>query len=121
MRVRVECALANAGSGRDFFCRAPESGIGGYTLKRHLRQRSAVEPEIGHMKNDGLLGRNFLKGMKGDAINAILCGVGHNLRKILARLRALLYLLPSSLRRFLQALLVYQEANSLSQQASQAA
>ncbi len=61
----------------------------GYTLKRHLRRRSAVEPEIGHMKADGLLGRNFLKGMKGDAINAVLCGAGHNLRKILARTRPL--------------------------------
>lgn len=57
----------------------------GYTLKRHLRRRAAVEPEIGHMKKEGLLGRNFLKGMKGDAMNAVLCGVGHNLRKILAR------------------------------------
>ncbi len=63
----------------------------GYTLKRHLRRRSAVEPEIGHMKNDGLLGRNFLKGMQGDAMNAFLCGAGHNLRKILARLRSGLY------------------------------
>ncbi len=61
----------------------------GYTLKRHLRRRSAVEPEIGHMKADGLLGRNFLKGMQGDAINAVLCGAGHNLRKILARIRLL--------------------------------
>jgi hypothetical protein len=41
------------------------------------------------MKNDGRLGRNFLKGSEGDAINAILCGAGHNLRKIL-RLLALL-------------------------------
>ena len=41
------------------------------------------------MKADGLLGRNFLKGMQGDVINAILCGAGHNMRKILARLRAL--------------------------------
>ena len=63
----------------------------GYTLKRHLRRRSAVEPEIGHMKNDGLLGRNFLKGMAGDAMNAILCGAGHNLRKILAKVRSGLY------------------------------
>jgi len=63
----------------------------GYTLKRHLRRRSAVEPEIGHMKNDGLLGRNFLKGMKGDAMNAFLCGAGHNLRKILAKVRLGLY------------------------------
>ncbi len=61
----------------------------GTTLKRHLRRRSAVEPEIGHLKDDGLLGRNFLKGMIGDAQNALLCGAGHNLRKILARLRLL--------------------------------
>jgi IS5 family transposase len=58
-------------------------------LKRDLRRRAAIEPEIGHMKSDGLLGRNFLKGMEGDAMNAILCGVGHNLRKILARIRLL--------------------------------
>jgi len=63
----------------------------GYTLKRHLRRRSAVEPEIGHMKNDGMLGRNFLKGMRGDAMNAFLCGAGHNLRKILAKVRLGLY------------------------------
>jgi IS5 family transposase len=63
----------------------------GYTLKRHLRRRSAVEPEIGHMKNEGLLGRNFLKGMQGDAMNAFLCGAGHNLRKILAKVRLGLY------------------------------
>ena len=70
----------------------------GYALKRHLRRRAAIEPEIGHMKGDGLLGRNFLKGMEGDAINALLCGVGHNLRKILARLRALLCLLGETVR-----------------------
>lgn len=70
----------------------------GYALKRHFRRRAAIEPEIGHMKGDGLLGRNFLKGMEGDAINALLCGVGHNLRKILARLRALLCMLGETAR-----------------------
>jgi IS5 family transposase len=63
----------------------------GLTQKRHLRRRAAVEPEIGHLKADGLLGRNFLKGMEGDAMNALLCGAGHNLRKILAKLRLWLY------------------------------
>ncbi|MBP1625937.1 MAG: family transposase [Holophagaceae bacterium] len=77
----------------------------GYTLKRHLWRRSAIEPEIGHMKADGLLGRNFLKGMQGDAINAILCGAGHNLRKILARLRALLYPFEGGFRKALEAIL----------------
>ena len=31
-------------------------------IKKKLKRRSAVEPVIGHMKNDGVLGRNFLKG-----------------------------------------------------------
>ena len=93
----------------------------GYTLKRHLRRRAAVEPEIGHMKSDGLLGRNFLKGIQGDAINAILCGAGHNMRKILARLRVLLYLLNSQAWKVLRALLAHLEDQTLSQQAPKAA
>jgi IS5 family transposase len=93
----------------------------GYALKRHLRRRSAIEPEIGHMKGDGLLGRNFLKGMQGDAINAILCGAGHNLRKILARLRALLCLLPEELRKALQAVLAQMEVFARAERPSVAA
>ena len=58
-------------------------------LKRLLKRRQVVEPVIGHMKSDGLLGRNWLKGEIGDALHAVMCGAGHNLRLILARLRAL--------------------------------
>lgn len=60
------------------------------TIKSELRRRSAIEPVIGHMKNDGHLGRNYLKGRYGDAANAILIAVGHNFRVILAWLRILL-------------------------------
>jgi transposase, IS5 family len=42
------------------------------------------------MKSDGHLGRRHLKGREGDAINVILTAVGHNLRRVLAWLRALL-------------------------------
>ncbi|MGF6673802.1 hypothetical protein OKW44_001654 [Paraburkholderia sp. WSM4174] len=35
------------------------------------------------MKKDGRLDRNWLKGALGDAIHAVLCGAGHNLRMIL--------------------------------------
>jgi len=59
-------------------------------LKRLLRRRQVVEPMIGHMKADGLLARNWLRGEIGDAIHAVLCGAGHNLRMILAYLRVLL-------------------------------
>ncbi|MES2356329.1 MAG: transposase [Pseudomonadota bacterium] len=56
------------------------------TIKKKLKRRNAVEPVIGHMKSDGRLARNFLKGADGDAMNALLCSAGHNLRKILRRL-----------------------------------
>ena len=60
------------------------------TIKRELRRRSAIEPIIGHAKSDGLLERNRLAGTRGDAINAILVGAGHNIRLLLAWLRRLL-------------------------------
>ncbi len=60
------------------------------TIRRELRRRAAIEPVIGHMKTDGHLGRNFLRGVVGDAINAILAGVGHNLRLLRRWLLALL-------------------------------
>jgi IS5 family transposase len=61
------------------------------TIRKELRRRSAVEPVIGHMKEDGKLGRNWLKGSIGDKINALLCGAGHNMRIILRKLRELLH------------------------------
>lgn len=57
--------------------------------KQTLKRRNAIEPIIGHMKTDGLLGRNYLLGEMGDAINAVLCGAGQNLRMILKKLRLL--------------------------------
>lgn len=65
-------------------------------LRKLLRRRSAIEPEIGHMKSDGRLARCALKGTIGDALYAVLCGCGHNIRKILAYLRALLLALLAS-------------------------
>jgi transposase, IS5 family len=66
-------------------------------LSKLLRRRSAIEPEIGHMKSDGRLDRCPLRGRLGDALFAVLCGCGHNIRKILAHLRALLAALLASL------------------------
>src|SRR5512143_3617510 len=66
---------------------------------RELRCRSAIEAVIGHMKNDGHLGRCYLKGRDGDAANAILTAVGYNLRLVLAWLRILLRLILTALLR----------------------
>jgi len=57
-------------------------------LQAMIRRRSAIEPTIGHMKSDGKLDRNWLKGALGDALNAVLCGAGHNIRLIINKLRA---------------------------------
>jgi transposase, IS5 family len=53
------------------------------TLRRLLRRRSAIEPAIGHLKQDHRMKRNYLQGKDGDCINALLVGSGFNLRKLL--------------------------------------
>lgn len=60
-------------------------------IRKELRRRAAIEAVIGHLKTDGHLGRNFLKGRHGDQANAVLTAVGHNLRLVLRWLRAFLY------------------------------
>ncbi len=57
-------------------------------LKKHLKRRSAIEPHIGHMKSEGKLRRNYLKGTIGDTLNALLCAIGHNLRMIWRKVRS---------------------------------
>lgn len=66
-----------------------------FYFKKLLRRRSAIEPHIGHMKSDGKLGRNYLKGILGDCLNAILCGVGHNVRLIINHFKRTLKALPT--------------------------
>lgn len=60
------------------------------TIKRELKRRSAVEPVIGHMKNEHRMDRNHLAGSQGDAINAVLAAVGYNFARLRAWLKALL-------------------------------
>ena len=57
-------------------------------VKHDLRRRSAVEPVIGHAKNEHRMGRNYLKGSHGDAANAVLAAAGYNFRRLLAWLAA---------------------------------
>ncbi|MBC7142974.1 MAG: hypothetical protein H5U18_12620, partial [Rhodobacteraceae bacterium] len=51
------------------------------------------------------LSRCPLKGTIGDAVFAVLCGCGHNLRKILAHLRALLTVFISTFAVIMNALI----------------
>lgn len=51
--------------------------------QRWLKRRQAVEPAIGHLKSDHRLDRCWLKGALGDALHAISCAAGYNLRWLL--------------------------------------
>lgn len=71
------------------------------TIKRALRRRAAVEPVIGHLKQDHRMGRNFLAFTEGDANNAMLAGYNFSLllnwlRLLFAFFLALLATAPAS-------------------------
>ena len=72
-------------------------GIVSPTVRREMRRRNAIEPVIGHLKSDGLLERNHLRGASGDAINVVLAAAGHNLRLLLAWLRCLCVLIVAAI------------------------
>jgi IS5 family transposase len=52
-------------------------------LWRWMKRRAAVEPSIGHLKMEHRLERNRLKGVAGDALNAILSAAAMNFHKLL--------------------------------------
>ncbi len=57
-----------------------------------IKRRAAIEPLIGHTKEDHRMDRNFLAHREGDAINAVLAAAGCNFRRLLAWLALLLRL-----------------------------
>jgi transposase, IS5 family len=61
-------------------------------IKREMRRRSAIEPVIGHLKNEHRMDRNYLAGRHGDASNAIPAAVGYNFRRLIRWLRLLFFL-----------------------------
>ncbi|CAE6872681.1 hypothetical protein R75465_08389 [Paraburkholderia aspalathi] len=53
------------------------------TQRRWVKRRQAIEPVIGHVKHDHGMRRCGLKGQTGDALHAVLCAAGYNLRWLL--------------------------------------
>jgi IS5 family transposase len=52
-------------------------------LRNGFKRRAAIEPKIGHLKQDHRLGRNFYKGIKGDNINVMLAAAGMNFKRMI--------------------------------------
>ena len=48
--------------------------------RRWLKRRQAIEPAIGHTKSDHRMDRCWLKGAIGDALHALSCAAGYNIR-----------------------------------------
>jgi IS5 family transposase len=71
-------------------------------IKREMKRRAAVEPVIGHTKEEHRLGRNYLAGRHGDANNAVLAAAGYNFRRLIRWL-------SDSLRLFLAILFLSAE------------
>src|SRR5229473_7770963 len=61
-------------------------------IKREMKRRAAVEPVIGHLKDDHRMDRNYLAHRHGDFNNAVLAAAGYNFRRLIRWLRILLRL-----------------------------
>jgi transposase, IS5 family len=48
-----------------------------------MRRRAAIEPVVGHLKDDHRMRRNHLKGRHGDCINAVIAATGYNFSLLL--------------------------------------
>ena len=52
-------------------------------LKNGFKRRAAIEPRIGHLKQDHRLSRNYYKGIKGDNINVMLAAAAMNFKRMI--------------------------------------
>ena len=63
-----------------------------YTRKKKHKlfcKRAGIEPTIGHLKSDFRLGRNFYKGVFGDAVNVLLAAAAYNFKRAMRLLLVL--------------------------------
>ena len=60
----------------------PDANISTTQRNKHKR-RAAIEPIIGHLKNDYRLCRNYLKGSMGDQINLLLSAAAWNFKRVI--------------------------------------
>lgn len=88
---------------REFQCGWPceASAYEKRKARNRFRRRAAIEPRIGHLKSDFRLGRNFLKGQLGDAINLLLAAAASNLS---LWMRQVLFALYSEIRKLAENL-----------------
>lgn len=60
-------------------------------------KRAGIEATIGHLKSDYRLGRNFYKGVFGDAINVMLAAAAYNFKRAMRLLLSLIHKISDTL------------------------
>ena len=71
MYLRNQIAVIRSRKDISFFCK-----------------RAGMEPATGHLKSDHRLGRNFYKGVVGDAVNVLPTAAAHDFRRAMKTLGA---------------------------------
>ena len=71
----------------------PDKNISRFKRKGHSR-RAAIEPVIGHLKQNYGMARNYLKGVAGDSMNVMLAAAAMNFKRVmnLWRTEAIIFL-----------------------------
>jgi IS5 family transposase len=52
-------------------------------MRKGFRRRAAIEPKIGHLKQDHRLSRNYYSGIFGDNINVMMAAAGMNFKRMM--------------------------------------
>ena len=69
--------------------------------RKWYNRRSVIEADIGHLKGEHRLDRNYLKGKEGDLLNVVFSSCGYNLRMICRRIASIFFVLHGSIRQML--------------------
>lgn len=75
-----------------------KNNAAGKSLRKLMKLRSRIEGVIGNLKRSSRLANNYLAGWLGDESNVMLAAMGHNLKKLLRLLRALMQTLDQYAR-----------------------
>ena len=71
-----------------------QTGVSRYQKRKKHKlfcKRAGIEPTIGHLKSDYRLGRNFYKGVAGDAVNVLLAAAAYNFKRAMKALWCMLH------------------------------
>jgi len=90
----------------------PQKNITITQRKKHKR-RAAIEPCIGHLKQNYRLGRNFLKGSHGDSINVLMAAAAMNFKRMMNRWKAGSHLFGLFLNQLLSENFFLKERNKI--------